>query len=159
MPRNISFLLCLFAESHTNKMQAALIFVPSSIPFVGAPTKKLVSPLRPVSSPRISLINKHVKATLDAVPQETSEVDYNSMTTSVFPAEACETIGGEACDVEMYPEVKLKAEVNKKKPESASEKVDREYLDYNSSKTVFPGEACDDLGGEFCEPEYQKGVY
>ncbi|EXB62839.1 hypothetical protein L484_008689 [Morus notabilis] len=24
---------------------------------------------------------------------------------------------------------------------------------------VFRGEACDDLGGEFCEYEYQKGVY
>lgn len=24
---------------------------------------------------------------------------------------------------------------------------------------VFPGEACDDLGGEFCEPEYQRGVH
>lgn len=24
---------------------------------------------------------------------------------------------------------------------------------------VFQGEACDDLGGAFCDPEYQKGVY
>lgn len=24
---------------------------------------------------------------------------------------------------------------------------------------VFPAEACDDLGGEFCEPDYQKDVY
>jgi len=23
---------------------------------------------------------------------------------------------------------------------------------------VFPGEACDDLGGEFCEAPYQAGV-
>lgn len=23
---------------------------------------------------------------------------------------------------------------------------------------VFPGEACDDLGGEFCEAPYQDGV-
>lgn len=23
---------------------------------------------------------------------------------------------------------------------------------------VFPGEACDDLGGEFCEGPYQDGV-
>lgn len=23
---------------------------------------------------------------------------------------------------------------------------------------VFPGEACDDLGGEFCEEPYQAGV-
>lgn len=26
-------------------------------------------------------------------------------------------------------------------------------------RRVFPGEACDDLGGEFCDPEYQQGVY
>lgn len=62
-------------------MQGALIFVPASVTFV-APTKKLVSALRPVSSPRISLVYKPIKATLDAVPQETTEVDYNSMTTS-----------------------------------------------------------------------------
>lgn len=24
--------------------------------------------------------------------------------------------------------------------------------------SVFPGEACDELGGEFCEPSYQEGV-
>lgn len=24
---------------------------------------------------------------------------------------------------------------------------------------VFPAEACDDLGGEFCKPDYQKDVY
>jgi hypothetical protein len=24
---------------------------------------------------------------------------------------------------------------------------------------VFQAEACDDLGGTFCEPDYQKGVY
>lgn len=52
---------------------------------------------------------------------------------SVFPAEACETVGGEACDVEMYPEVKLKPEA--KKGGSVSEAVDREYLQYDSPKT------------------------
>lgn len=56
---------------------------------------------------------------------------------SVFPAEACETIGGEACDVEMYPEVKLKQEFSNKLPadRAASESIEREYLDYNSPKT------------------------
>jgi len=29
----------------------------------------------------------------------------------------------------------------------------------NACCRVFPGEACDDLGGEFCEPEYQKDVF
>nr|ACG30094.1 hypothetical protein [Zea mays] len=36
--------------------------------------------------------------------------------------------------------------------------VDRDYLSYDEPKTVFPGEACDDLGGEFCEAPYQDGV-
>jgi len=36
--------------------------------------------------------------------------------------------------------------------------VERDYLSYDEPKTVFPGEACDDLGGEFCEAPYQAGV-
>jgi hypothetical protein len=24
---------------------------------------------------------------------------------------------------------------------------------------VFPGEACEELGGDFCEPEFQEGVF
>ncbi|XP_068656424.1 light-regulated protein, chloroplastic [Aristolochia californica] len=91
-----------------------------------------------------------------AVTQEPSTVDYSSL-TSVFPAEACETIGGEACTATMYPEVKLKTEPTR--VTAVSEEVDREYLEYNEPKTVFPGEACDDLGGEFCEAEYQMGVF
>lgn len=54
---------------------------------------------------------------------------------SVFPAEACETVGGEACDVEMYPEVKIAPESKSSQARTGSEMVDREYLDYNSSKT------------------------
>ena len=54
---------------------------------------------------------------------------------SVFPAEACETIGGEACDVEMYPEVKPKPEAQGNKDKTASEQIDREYLEYNNPKT------------------------
>lgn len=73
--------------------------------------------------------------------------------TSVFPAEACETIGGEACDVEMYPEAKIKPEAPSSKNRATSEQTEREYLEYNSPKTVFLDEACDDLGGEFCEAE------
>ncbi len=70
-------------------------------------------------------------------------------------------VGGEACDADIYPEVKLKPEAaaGNRPAGSNTEAVDREYLDYNSPKTVFPGEACDDLGGEFCEPEYQEGVF
>ncbi|XP_023004893.1 uncharacterized protein LOC111498071 [Cucurbita maxima] len=61
-----------------------------------------------------------------------------------FPAEACDTVGGEACDVDMYPEVKLKPEA--KRGGGVSEPVDREHLQYDRPKTVFPAEACDDLG-------------
>ncbi|EXB81208.1 hypothetical protein L484_013149 [Morus notabilis] len=85
-------------------------------------------------------------------------VDYSSV-TSVFPAEACETIGGDTCDAKMYPEVKLTPQPKNTASTDSSEPADREYLEYNGPKTVFPGEACDDLGGEFCEPEYQTGVY
>ena len=88
-----------------------------------------------------------------------STVDYSSNATSVFPAEACETVGGDACDAEMYPEVKLEPQEKSTAAKTGKELQDRDYLEYDSPKTVFPAEACDDLGGEFCEPEYQKGVY
>ena len=55
--------------------------------------------------------------------------------SSVFPAEACETLGGDACDVEMYPEAKLNPGLTDKRPQTASEQVEREYLEYNSPKT------------------------
>ena len=58
---------------------------------------------------------------------------------------------------EMYPETKLQPEA--KTPRVVTENVEREYLEYDDPKTVFRGEACDDLGGTFCETEYQKGVY
>lgn len=53
----------------------------------------------------------------------------------VFPAEACETLGGEVCDAEIYPEVKLKHQEQTKKAKTSSEPVDREYQDYDSPKT------------------------
>ncbi|KAI3463148.1 hypothetical protein Pfo_019811 [Paulownia fortunei] len=79
-------------------------------------------------------------------------VNYSS-TSSVFPAEACETIGGDACQADIYPEVKLRPEANK--PKIASEPIDREYFDYTDPRTVLLGEACDVLGGEFCDRPYQ----
>ncbi|KAK4597479.1 hypothetical protein RGQ29_015133 [Quercus rubra] len=87
-----------------------------------------------------------------------SAVDYSSI-TFVFPAEACETVGGEACDAEMYAEVKIKPETRSNRTRTSSEAVERDYFKYNEPKTVFPAEACDDLGGEFCELNYQKAVY
>ncbi|RZS09056.1 hypothetical protein BHM03_00040152 [Ensete ventricosum] len=48
---------------------------------------------------------------------------------SVSPMEACEILGGEACNARMFPEAKLAAAV-------ASEEIDREYLEYNDPKTL-----------------------
>ncbi|KAG1370205.1 putative Light-regulated protein, chloroplastic [Cocos nucifera] len=76
----------------------------------------------------------------------------------VFPMEACDIIGGEACNAKMFPEAKLAMSSSGSKSRAALEEIDRDYIEYNEPKTVFPGEACDDLGGEFCEAEYQMGV-
>ncbi|CAI5470163.1 unnamed protein product [Closterium sp. Yama58-4] len=77
--------------------------------------------------------------------------------TTVFPAEACDELGGEFCNAEgVFAEVKLES-----KPEPVVKQVegrDVGTVDYDGPKTVFPGEACDELGGEFCEPDYQEGV-
>ncbi|XP_074275165.1 light-regulated protein, chloroplastic [Silene latifolia] len=90
---------------------------------------------------------------------EPLSVNYNSP-TSVFPAEACETVGGDACSANMYPEVKLSKSEEKGNKKVTIEQVDRDYFDYNSqSKSVLMGEACDDLGGQFCEAPYKSGVY
>ncbi|CAA7400504.1 unnamed protein product [Spirodela intermedia] len=99
----------------------------------------------------------HLPSLAVAAAPENLIVDYSS-STSVFPAEACETIGGDACAVEMFPEVKPPQQAAAA-ARAGAEEVDREYLDYSERKTVFPGEACDDLGGEFCDPEYQQGVF
>nr|POE82068.1 light-regulated protein [Quercus suber] len=48
---------------------------------------------------------------------------------------SCETVGGEACDAEMYPEVKIKPEVRYKTAKTSSEAVEREYFEYNEPKT------------------------
>ncbi|KAM0003785.1 putative light regulated Lir1 [Helianthus debilis subsp. tardiflorus] len=62
------------------------------------------------------------------------------MKSSVFPAEACEILGGVACDVEMFPETKLKeantaSSKHKVTTTSNSQTLDREYLQYDSPKT------------------------
>ncbi|KAH7516807.1 hypothetical protein FEM48_Zijuj10G0173900 [Ziziphus jujuba var. spinosa] len=134
-------------------MQAAVFLTPlASIKSLALPWKSI---------PKLQTSTRSPSLNLKAAPADQDNVtfDYYGSKTSVFPAEACETIGGEACDVEMYPEVKLKPEAKKPTAGTAAEPVDRDYVEYDEPKTVFPGEACDDLGGEFCEPEYQKGVY
>ncbi|KAK7268150.1 hypothetical protein RIF29_20837 [Crotalaria pallida] len=101
------------------------------------------------TSPRYTAIK------VATVSYETSTVDYNSA-LSVFPAEACETIGGEACLADIYPEVRLQPEARSDTPRVTSDNVERDYLEYDDPKTVFIGEACDDLGGIFCGLEYQR---
>ncbi|XVE84237.1 hypothetical protein DITRI_Ditri16bG0154600 [Diplodiscus trichospermus] len=138
---------------------AAMSIAPPLLPNF-TPTKKLSQMV--TSSPRIGCSTASrcggvsIKAT--ATTYDTSTVDYSSM-LSVFPAEACETIGGDACRADIYPEVKLQPEARNDSPRAVAELTDREYLEYNDAKTVFCAEACDDLGGEFCSREYQRGVY
>lgn len=135
-------------------MQAALCFT-ASLPLT--PTKTLPS-WRQSPKQHRTLVLSPIKAAIATTAPEISTVDYSSK-TSVFPAEACDTIGGDACVAEMYTEVKPPANAVSTKARAVSDEVDREYMEYSEPKTVFPAEACDDLGGEFCEPEYQKGVY
>ncbi|KAL3526217.1 hypothetical protein ACH5RR_014589 [Cinchona calisaya] len=102
-------------------------------------------------------VRPSVKAAAAVAVYET--VDYSS-TFSVFPAEACETIGGDACLADIYPEVKLQMQDTRSTIKiTRSELVEREYFQYTNPKTVLLGEACDVLGGEFCERPYQKGIY
>ncbi|XP_050224015.1 light-regulated protein, chloroplastic [Mercurialis annua] len=136
-------------------MQATLHLAPR--PFYTVPAAKMSTtlPRRCIQKLKTSRCSP-IRATAPVANDNSSTVDYSSMTSSVFPAEACETIGGEVCDVEMYPEAKLKPEAKSTTVNSATEQIDREYLEYDGPKTVFLDEACDDLGGEFCEPEYQR---
>ncbi|KAH7840550.1 hypothetical protein Vadar_018481 [Vaccinium darrowii] len=136
-------------------MQTALHFTPPCFPRPTSTKTMAASPWR--STPHVQITRSRLFKVAATAP-DTSTVDYTS-DTSVFPAEACETVGGDACDAKMYPEVKLNPEAKSNTNKTSEEKVDREYLEYDSPKTVFPGEACDDLGGEFCEPDYQKGVH
>ncbi|KAH9329290.1 hypothetical protein KI387_001398, partial [Taxus chinensis] len=53
----------------------------------------------------------------------------------VFPAEACDTVGGESCQGKIGVEVKLNPESSSSSSKASPkiEDVDREYIDYNSS--------------------------
>ncbi|CAO2161887.1 unnamed protein product [Urochloa humidicola] len=107
---------------------------------------------------RVPATRRSVRAAaVAAVVAEPAEVDYSS-SFSVFLMEACELVGGDACTVQMYPEAKLAASAAADAETRRQEEVERDYLSYDEPKTVFPGEACDDLGGEFCEAPYQAGV-
>ncbi|KAL5797285.1 hypothetical protein ACOSQ2_002105 [Xanthoceras sorbifolium] len=137
-------------------MQAVLCIAPPSL--LLTPTKNF-SQLA-IAPPKLgnTLASRCPPIKATSATYDTSTFDYNSA-FSVFPAEACETIGGEACLADMYPEVKIKPDARNDAARIASEAIDREYFEYNEAKTVFKGEACDDLGGIFCERDYQRGVY
>jgi len=64
-----------------------------------------------------------------------TQITWLYVFSSVFPAEACDTIGGEACEVEMFPEVKPVASVTSTRASDSSEVVEREYMEYNDPKT------------------------
>ncbi|KAJ0252922.1 Light-regulated protein 1 [Hirschfeldia incana] len=139
-------------------MQGALCFKPTILPLSSPKLTLLLLP-QTISTTQASRLSS-LRLRPNSSSPSTSDpltVDYNDSPLSVFPAEACEVISGYACSADIYPEVKL--ETKPVSPPVASEQVDREYLEYNNPKTVFPAEACDDLGGEFCEPDYQKDVY
>lgn len=137
-------------EVEIRKMQAAATAAGFSavLPVKGRPAARS----RVVA--RVPATRRSVRAAA-VVATEAAQIDYSS-SVSVFPMEACDLLGGDACNGPMFPEAK---------PASAAAAasrsvvgVDRDYLSYDEPKTVFPGEACDDLGGEFCEAPYQDGV-
>ncbi|CAH2045333.1 unnamed protein product [Thlaspi arvense] len=140
-------------------MEGAMCIKPTillPLPSTHSSPKLTLSLLQTITTTKASRLSSLRPNASSSSTSDPLTVDYDSL-LSVFPAEACETISGYACSADIYPEVKLDT-----KPVSrpvASEPVDREYLEYNNPKTVFCAEACDDLGGEFCEPDYQKDVY
>ncbi|KAF7801844.1 light-regulated protein [Senna tora] len=142
-------------------MQTALTFAPNLVPLTPSKNISQVAASFPPKATTFVASTRCSPIKVATVNYDNSTVDYSSMTSSyrVFPAEACETVGGEACLADMYPEARLLPQSKNETPRTASEEVEREYLEYNDAKTVFRGEACDDLGGMFCEREYQKGVY
>ncbi|KAK1630105.1 hypothetical protein QYE76_004420 [Lolium multiflorum] len=135
-------------------MQAA-IGLPAVLP-VSARCSRLAARRRSIV---VASTRRLAGGVVRAAPTGAVEVDYSS-DVSVFPMEACDLVGGEACEAaEMYPETKLGDSASAAAAASrVPEEVEREYLSYDEAKTVFPGEACDDLGGEFCEAPYQTGV-
>ncbi|KAJ7976288.1 light-regulated protein [Quillaja saponaria] len=75
-------------------MQAALTFAPNLLPLTPSKNLSISSRIPPNLSNTVAPRHSPIKAS--SVTCDTSTVDYNSL-RSVFPAEACETIGGEAC--------------------------------------------------------------
>ncbi|BBM96917.1 hypothetical protein MPTK1_1g01540 [Marchantia polymorpha subsp. ruderalis] len=149
-------------------MQPAAMSIVCGNPTVcaAAASPSIAAPKHGVSTRRTSLA--HVRANtrfptlkVQAQPAEQElTFNYEGQKTTVFPAEACDELGEEYCGMEgVGKEVKPKAQAISEEKPSSEAGVDREYEEYKGDKTVFPGEACDELGGEFCDPEYQKDVF
>ncbi|KZV14435.1 Light-regulated protein precursor [Dorcoceras hygrometricum] len=79
--------------------------------------------------PRVHAPNPKPTRFASIKPMKSLEVDYSSP-VSVFPAEACETIGGDACAADTCPEVK--PEATNTRNNIGREAVDREYVDYTT---------------------------
>uniref|UniRef100_A0A2P2KV38 Light-regulated protein n=1 Tax=Rhizophora mucronata TaxID=61149 RepID=A0A2P2KV38_RHIMU len=114
-------------------MQAALTITPPILPLSSSKNAAQMTIIPPKLGGSLASRCSAIKAT--SVAYDPSTVDYSS-STSVFPAEACETIGGEACLADIYPEAKLKPEPGNKAARIAVDTtVDRDYLEYNDPKT------------------------
>ncbi|XP_048135120.1 light-regulated protein 1, chloroplastic-like [Rhodamnia argentea] len=133
-------------------MRAALFLAPALLPVT--PSKNLSNPLALPSKPSSSVSSRVSPAKASWAPYKAATVD-SSPTILVSPAEASETIVGEACLADTYPKG-INAAMQ------ATKAVEREYPEYTVQKckpanmSVFPEEVCDDLGGMF---PYQRFVY
>ncbi|KAL2650465.1 hypothetical protein R1flu_018593 [Riccia fluitans] len=118
-----------------------------SVPSVGIPQRNGIQVQR-ISTAPLRLNTRLSSVSVRAQPTEQELIfNYEEEKTTVFPAEACEELGGEYCGAEgVGPEVKPKAQAPKdEQPQAPSvDGVDRDYEEYKGDKTVFPGEACDD---------------
>ncbi|KAJ6873690.1 hypothetical protein NC651_032517 [Populus alba x Populus x berolinensis] len=142
---------CTLLCEDSSLREAALFIAPPVLPL--KPCKNLfqLQTFTP-SKAGASLAIKATTAIADTTTVDCSSVISQGLFLSVFPAEACEITGGGACLADMFPEVRLQVEeARNEAAQIASDNIEREYLVYNNAKTVFCAEACDDLGGEFCD--------
>eukprot|EP00258_Populus_trichocarpa_P011533 XP_002320430.2 light-regulated protein 1, chloroplastic [Populus trichocarpa] len=117
-------------------MQAALFIAPPVLPL--KPCKNLFQ-LQTFTPPKVgaSLASRSSAIKATTAIADTTTVDCSSV-ISVFPAEACEIIGGDACLADMFPQVRLQVEeARNEAAQIASDNIERVYLVYNDAKTVF----------------------
>lgn len=140
-------------------MAMAVNMATTSSVIINAPSRATFSKNCTTSSSSSLSIPSRRSMRVQSQPTNQEYVNYAGK-SSVFPAEACDEVGGDACNVEgVGPEVKPKAaEAAPPAPKAETDGTNRVYVNYAGKKSVLAGEACDDLGGEFCEPEYQEGV-